>query len=172
MRWLLENKFKVLIALAGFSGAFAIYSYAAVSYRIEPSVQYFWNTWQQVNEHGVCRRYINDTSYGVLVPTNTDAEWAAFRANSGAQIYSGACDACSPMQKGAVANGDTCTLIERSTDPAHWASAEACAARCTAMGAVVCSWLPGSGDFGCYSWSGGSCNRIGHSLWHAAQCTP
>jgi hypothetical protein len=124
---------------------------------------------QLVNEHSVCRKVVNDGSYTVWVPTNTDTEWSYFRSYAPAAYWTGACSSCDPMRPGRAVTDGSCTLIEWTQAAPYASSPEACAARCAALGANGCDFLAGTEQAGCYSLTG-SCTLGYHGLWNGSIC--
>jgi hypothetical protein len=155
------------ILLLSFLGALSMGSmgfvYAAAYYDIAPG----W--WQQVNEWGVCRRVVNDNALTVFMPTNTNAEWSAYYNNGGPSLTARGCQSCNPLRSTRliVDGGGGCVQMEK----AEIFEVEACATRCDQLGATGCSLIMGSGDGGCYSWSGAGCAYGSHGLWYGALCT-
>lgn len=64
---------------------FAGIVYAASSYQINNTIS------TTVNEWGTCGQITNNSGKGVFVPTNTSAEWSAFRSNLPSGVTNGSC---------------------------------------------------------------------------------
>ena len=63
-------------------------AWTATSYRVNDGTN------QDIDEHGTCQKVDNSTGGDIFIPTNTSAEWTAFRGNGPAGVtYS----ACSPV---------------------------------------------------------------------------
>lgn len=59
--------------------------YAATSYRVNSGTQ------STINEQSVCKKVTNNNAQDIFVPTNTAAEWTAFRTNATGVTYAECC---------------------------------------------------------------------------------
>ena len=76
--------------------------YAATSYQINSGAQV------TVDEWSVCQKVTNNNALAIFVPTNTEAEWTAFRTYASGVTYASCCSA-----NGAVCSSDAdcCSAI-------------------------------------------------------------
>ena len=109
--------------------------YAATSYQVNSGVQV------TIDEWSVCKKVTNNNALAIFVPTNTEAEWTAFRTYASGVTYTecvtctdsdddgyGVCPNCN-IDHGCTYDGDDCCDTDANANPgqtAYFTSTNAC----------------------------------------------
>ena len=109
--------------------------YAATSYQVNSGVQV------TIDEWSVCKKVTNNNALAIFVPTNTEAEWTAFRTYASGVTYAeciycddtdddgyGVCPNCN-IDHGCTYDGDDCCDTDANAKPgqtAYFSSSNDC----------------------------------------------